>query len=237
MHDWSPFLGLPLWLWLFGFPTVLAALCLLLGPTLRPILRPVWRLLDRIYLLSGIAAACFMVSILTLILAQMIARWSGAPFQGATEFAGYAMACTSFFALSHALTRGAHIRVSIFLNASRRTARWLDPLAMFISALTATYFARFAIKTNIFSAILNDRTQGQDQVPEWLLALITMAGTWPSEWSELWANTDNGWVYTPIWLPQIAMSVGTVLLAICLWDMLFRTLIAGGSPIESEAVE
>ena len=31
-------------------------------------------------------------------------------------------------------------------------------------------------------------------------------------------------VYTPVWLLQIAMSVGTILLAIAIWDHLFRLL-------------
>ena len=46
----------------------------------------------------------------------MVARWTSVALPGTTEFAGYAMAATSFFALAHALTRGAHIRVSILLN-------------------------------------------------------------------------------------------------------------------------
>lgn len=237
MRDWSPFLGLPLWVWLFVFPSVLAALCLIAPAVLGPALRPVWRVLDRVYFAAGIIAAFFMVMILLLIVAQMIARWSSMAFPGSTEFAGYAMACTSFFALAHALTRGAHIRVSIFLNLSHAISRWLDPLAIFISAVTATYFARFAIKTNAFSQMLNDRTQGQDQVPEWLVTAVRTLGTPPGEWSALWAASGDGWVYTPIWIPQIAMSLGTILLAVCLWDILTRTLVMGHNPVKQEAVE
>ncbi len=236
MNDWQQFLGLPLWFWLFVLPTGFIVFCGYMGDRMRPYLEPVWRILNRLYLVGGALAAFFMVTILVLIVAQMIARWSGIAFPGSTEFAGYAMAATSFFALAHALTRGAHIRVSIFLNMNQFTKVWLDAFALLIAAITATYFARYAIKTNILSNSLNDRTQGQDKVPEWVLSLFSMVKTPPAQWGELWANTGSDWVFTPMWLPQLPMSVGTVLLAIALWDCLSRLMVTGDSTIKGEAV-
>ncbi|MEM7438918.1 MAG: TRAP transporter small permease subunit [Pseudomonadota bacterium] len=234
MRDWQPVLGLPLWVWLFVLPVVLVVVCWAIRP--RAILRPIWRVLDKAYFAGGIVAAFFMVLILVLIVAQMVARWSGVTFPGSTEYAGYAMAGASFFALAHALTYGAHIRVSIFLNMNSFLQRWLNAFAMLIAAVTATYFARYAIKTNFFSEMLNDRTQGNDQVPEWLLTGVAMLGTWPWKWSDLWADTKAEWVFTPIWLPQITMSVGTVLLAVALWDYLIRLMVEDHR-IEGEGVE
>jgi len=206
MNDWSPFLGMPLWVWLFVLPTLLAILC-----RFFPI--PV----DKIYTLSGVIAAIFMVSILLLIIAQMVARWSGIPFEGSSEFAGY-------------------IRVSILLNLNNFTKMWLDAFAMFIAALTATYFARYAIKTNYMSEMLNDRTQGQDQVAEWFLSFFTMFKNSPAEWVQIWESAGDKMVYTPVWLPQLSMSIGTILLAIALWDNLTRLLINNKSSIEAETV-
>lgn len=237
MRDWQPFIGLPLWVWLFVFPTVLAGFCLIKRDLAGRALRPIWRILDKVYLLSGMIAAGFMVMILLLIIAQMLARWSSITFPGSTEYAGYAMAATSFFALSHALTKGAHIRVSIFLKINRFTTLWLDAAAMLVAAITATYFARYAIKTNIFSKILNDRTQGQDFVPEWVLSFFAMFANAPSKWGEIWANTGPDWVYTPMWLPQLPMSIGTVLLAIAIWDHLTRLLVNRKTSIIGETVE
>ncbi len=178
-----------------------------------------------------------MVMILLIIVAQMVARWTGNSFQGSTEYAGYAMAATSFFALAHALHQGAHIRVSILLNLNRFTRMWLDAFAMFIAAITATYFARFAIKTNFLSEMLNDRTQGQDHVPEALLAILSMVTTAPSKWGEVWNAAGSEWVYTPVWVPQIVMSIGTTLLAIALWDNLIRLLVNGETQIKGESIE
>ena len=230
MRDWSPVLGLPLWVWLFIVPSLIAMICLLLGPRLERTLRPFWRVLDGVYFASGVVSAFFMVTILFLIVLGMVARWTSVAVPGTTEFAGYAMAATSFFALCHALTRGAHIRVSIILNANDFLKRWLDVFAVFGAAVIATYFARFAIKTNQFSEMLNDRTQGQDQIPEWLVALFSLDFSTAAE-----GNTTL--VYTPVWIPQLAMSIGTVLLAIALWDTLYRMLVIGVNPLKSEAVE
>jgi TRAP-type C4-dicarboxylate transport system permease small subunit len=237
MRDWSPVMGLPLWVWLFVLPSIIAVLCLIVGPRLEPVLHPLWRALDKVYLASGVIAACFMVTILLLIVAQMVARWTNVALPGTTEFAGYAMAATSFFALCHALTRGAHIRVSIILNAHRLLKRWLDVFAVFASAIIATYFARYAIKTNIFSEMLNDRTQGQDQIPEWVVTVLSLPSTALGDWSKALSETSDKLIYTPVWVPQLAMSIGAVLLAIALWDTLFRMLVTGQNPIVSEVVE
>ena len=175
--------------------------------------------------------------ILLLIVAQMIARWSNVSFPGSTEFAGYAMACTSFFALAFALTTGAHIRVSVFLNLNDWLKFRLDVLAMYVAAFIATYFARYAIKTNQFSAMLNDTTQGQDQVPQWAVNIVSMLGSWPTAWGEIWSQPANVWVYTPMWLPQLAMSIGSTLLAIAVWDHLIRLLATRESQIKMESIE
>ena len=237
MNDWSAFLGLPLWFWLFILPSLGAASCLLARDTAARILAPIWRILDRLYTLGGMIAAVFMVTILVLIVAQMIARWAGITFPGSTEYAGYAMAATSFFAMAHALRHGAHIRVSIILNLNRITHRWLDIFAVFGGAVIATYFARYAIKTNIFSEMLNDRTQGQDQIPEWIVTVLSLPNTALSNWSTALSETSSELIYTPIWVPQLAMSIGTVILAIALWDTLYRLIITGENPIQGESVE
>jgi hypothetical protein len=76
-----------------------------------------------------------------------------------------------------------------------------------------------------------------DQVPEWLLTFVSMFGTWPWNWGGLWAKSGSEMVFTPIWLPQIAMSIGTILLAIAVWDNLYRLLINQETSIKSETVE
>lgn len=237
MRDWSPVLGLPLWVWLFVLPGCLALACGIARPAMARALGPVWRGLDRVYVACGVIAGVFTVVILLLIVAQMICRWAGIAFPGSTMFSGYAMAAASFFALAHALMRGAHIRVSIFLSMNARVGRFLDVLAVTLSAIIATYLARYAVKITFESARFNERTQGQDQIPESVVSAFEMLITAPGDWGALWAATGDGMVYTPVWIPQIAMAAGTTILAVALWDTLTRMLATGRNPIVSEAVE
>ena len=74
-------------------------------------------------------------------------------------------------------------------------------------------------------------------MPTHVLTLVSMFGTWPWNWVELWSGSSAQMVYTPVWLPQIVMSLGTVLLAVAVWDNLFRLLATRKSAIVQEAVE
>lgn len=236
MQDWPVTLGVPLWVWVFGLPTLLTIYCYIARDRMTNKLSGVWRFLDRLYLGSGMVAGGFMVLILVIIVLHMIARWTGLTFPGSTEYAAYAMAATSFFAFAYALTHGAHIRVSIFLNRSDFTRFWLDIFALYIGALTITYFARFTLNTYLISFLNMGRTMGRDEVPEGVLSMFKLFVTVPGKWGELF--TDAGtWTSTPLWLPKLAMSFGMCLLAIALWDTLIRVLVTGKSNIKSETVE
>ena len=162
------------------------------------------RFLDRIYFIGGVAAAISMVAILLMIVAQMLARWTGLVFPGATDYAGYFMASASFFAFAYALNHNSHIRVSLVLNALGRHRRWGEIWCFVMGAIISTYIARYAVKGNYWSWKLNEVSQGLDA--------------------------------THIWIPQLAMSVGAILLAIAFWDHLIRLLFKGNHGIKSTAV-
>ena len=163
-------------------------------------LRLLRKTLDALYLAGGVLGGLFLLAILGLIVAQMIARWTGQVFPGATNYAGYAMARASFFSLAYALNKGAHIRVSLVLNALGTWRRYGEIWCYGVAAITAIFFARYAIKTNFGSAKWNDISQGLDA--------------------------------TPLWIPQIAMSVGTVLLAVALIDQFLRVLLTEHDGVE-----
>jgi TRAP-type C4-dicarboxylate transport system permease small subunit len=161
--------------------------------------------LDRLYLTSGIAASFFLILILLLITAQMVARWSGAIITGAPDYTGYAMAAASFLAMPYALNRGAHIRVSLLLNALGRYRRMGEIWCFSIASYLAVYFAYYAIKSTRESYVFNDISQGQDA--------------------------------TPLWIPQVAMCVGLVILAIAFIDHLISLLVLGDHNIEEDALD
>ena len=163
------------------------------------------RVLDGLYKAGGVVAALFLIAILTLIVIQMVARWTGEVFSGAPDYAGYCMAAASFFAFAYALNHGAHIRVSIALNAMGTWRRWGEIWCFGIGAVLATYFSYYAIKATYWSRLLNDISQGQDA--------------------------------TPIWIPQLSMAAGSILLAICFWDNLIRLIFVGQHNMVSNVIE
>ncbi|MEY8841689.1 TRAP transporter small permease [Cribrihabitans sp. XS_ASV171] len=163
------------------------------------------RILDFLYKLGGVIAAVFLVAILGIIVLQMLARWTGNVFPGATDYAGYCMAAASFFAFAYALNHGAHIRVSLFLNALGDKRRWGELWCFAIGAITATYLARYAVKGTYWSWKLNEVSQGLDA--------------------------------TPIWVPQLAMSAGTILLAVAFWDHFIQIIFTGNHRIQADLVD
>ena len=169
-----------------------------LGQGLRPIL-------DRLYNFCGGLAAIFLILILVTIVAQMIARWTGTTFPGATDYAGYFMAAASFLAFAYALNHGAHIRVTLFLHRMGDKRRLGELWCFGVGAAAATYFAYYAIKATYWSYKLNDISQGQDA--------------------------------SPIWVPQLSMSIGTTVLAIALVDHFLRILFGGMPALGDESAQ
>ncbi|MEM7669766.1 MAG: TRAP transporter small permease subunit, partial [Pseudomonadota bacterium] len=98
-------------------------------------MRAVRKSLDALYLAGGILGAFFLVAILVLIVLQMIARWTGTVLPGSTDYAGYCMAASSFFALAYALNHGAHIRVTLFLGRMGRWRRYGEIWCYAVAAL------------------------------------------------------------------------------------------------------
>ena len=161
------------------------------------------KFLDGLYLLCGVIASLFLICILTIIVLQMLARWTGQTFPGATDYAGYCMAAASFFAFAHALNRGAHIRVSLLLNAmAPGPRRWLETWCFTIGTALAWYFFYYAQKAAYWSWKFKDVSQGQDA--------------------------------TPIWIPQMAMVIGSLVFAIALTDHLIHLVTKGQHRIKAD---
>lgn len=135
------------------------------------------RLLDGLYTVSGWLAAGFLVVILLLIVAQMVARWTGALFPGAAAYAGYAMAAASFLAFANALNKGAHIRVSLLLNVASVRLRWLLEIWCFgLGAIIAWYFTYYAYWFTFWSWKFSEVSQAQDASPLWIPQSVMVIG-------------------------------------------------------------
>ncbi len=56
-------------------------------------------------------------------------------------------------------------------------------------------------------------------------------------WSWKLNDISQGQDATPIWIPQLAMAFGTILVAVALWDNLVRLLVSGVTNFREEAVD
>ncbi|KIN65530.1 Tripartite ATP-independent periplasmic transporter DctQ [Sulfitobacter noctilucae] len=135
------------------------------------------RTLNFIYMAAGVLAALCLIAILSLIVMQMLARWTGAIFPGAPDYAGYAMAAASFLAFANALNRGAHIRVSILLNAvAPGPKRLLEIWCFGLAAAIAWYFTYYAYWFVYWSWKFNEISQGQDATALWIPQSVMVLG-------------------------------------------------------------
>ncbi|RMA43052.1 TRAP transporter small permease [Rhodophyticola porphyridii] len=133
--------------------------------------------LDWLYKASGVAAALCLIAILLLIVAQMVARWVGDIFPGAPNYAGYMMAAASFLAFASALNGGAHIRVSILLNAVPPKIKWMLEVWCFaIATATIAYFVYYAYWFVYWSWKFNEVSQAQDATALWIPQSVMVVG-------------------------------------------------------------
>ncbi len=145
------------------------------------------RVLNHAYRVSGALAALFLVLIAVLTLLQIGGRFLGVQVRDAGEFAGFAMAASSFLGLAYTLRNGRHIRVTLLVSRLNGTARQIAEAWCLLCATTAVgLFAWFS---------------------------ITM--TWQSfDFGDL----STGMMGVPLWIPQIGMALGLVLLEIALLE-------------------
>jgi TRAP-type C4-dicarboxylate transport system permease small subunit len=135
------------------------------------------RILDTLYLIGGYIGAAFLITILFLITAQMVARWTGLTIPGASDYAGYAMAGASFMAFAYALNTGSHIRVTLGLTALGRWRRWGEVWCLAIGAAVVTYIFYNAWNAVYWSRLLGDVSQGQDATPLWIPQTVMVIGS------------------------------------------------------------
>lgn len=112
------------------------------------------RFLDMLYLCAGVAAAIALFLIFALVTVQLCARMldgllrlAGQPALGfiipsIAEICGFLLAAASFLALSHTLTVGGHIRVSLVLSRLGPSARRVvETFVALLAAVGAAYAA------------------------------------------------------------------------------------------------
>jgi TRAP-type C4-dicarboxylate transport system permease small subunit len=135
--------------------------------------------LDAIYKLSGLAAGFFLVAIAVLSLTQIVARMFGRTGGAFDEFAGYAMAASSFLGLAWTLRSGEHIRMSLGIDRLRGLARRnLEILCLAVAIAVVGWFAWATAHMTWISFELDDVSQGLVPVKLWIPQSAMALGLW-----------------------------------------------------------
>ena len=153
-----------------------------------------------------------------------------------------------------AILSGGFLVILLILVVLQMAARWFGftfpGSAQYAGyAMAAASFLAFAhtlnrgahIRVSLLLARLG-RFRWQGEV--WCFALgaaLTCYLAWYSvravNWSYKLGDVSQGQDATPLWIPQIAMAAGAILLAIAFIDHLVRLLVFGAHGIQAETVE
>ena len=159
------------------------------------------RVLDRIYMISGGAAAVAILAICLLVTAQVclniLARIGGPELSftipSYADFAGYFLASASFLALAYTLRSGTHIRVNLLIQRLSSPLRWaLELLTLAVGGAMSAYASFFAV------------------------------GLVGESWR--YGDKSTGIIAIPLWIPQSAMLAGLCLLTLAFVDTFVESL-------------
>jgi len=111
------------------------------------------------YLTSAVLSGLCLITMTTLILAQITARMFGA---------GWLLSATIFFGLAYTFNDGGHIRVTILLSRlSEKTLYWLEFVNLSAALFISGYLAYYVTYTAYESYIYHDVTDTYLALPLW----------------------------------------------------------------------
>ncbi|MEX0348101.1 MAG: TRAP transporter small permease subunit [Paracoccaceae bacterium] len=132
-------------------------------------MRQLSRLMDAVYKIGAFAAGALLILLCVLVLYSILARAFGLYAGGATDFAGYVMATSTFLALAYTFRSNGHIRVQLLIqklgHAPRRNVEIF--CLGFMSCIT-TYVAYYMTRLTYDSWDFGERSEGADAVLLWI---------------------------------------------------------------------
>ena len=134
--------------------------------------------LRHLYKLSGYIASMFLIFVALFILTGIASRIFGFYIRGLAEYSGYCMAASSFLALAYTFGEKGHIRITLFLEKSKKNIRrflelWCLSVATFFSGFLSFYF----IKMLMISYKFQERSEGADEILIWIPQVSVALGS------------------------------------------------------------
>ena len=131
-----------------------------------------------LYRLSGYIAAFFLILVATFILTGIASRIFGFYIRGLAEYSGYSMAASSFLALAYTFGEKGHIRITLFLEKSKKNIRRiLDVWSLSVASFFSGYLSYYFIKMLIISIKFGERSEGADEILIWIPQLTVAIGS------------------------------------------------------------
>tara|TARA_B100000886_G_scaffold201750_1_gene139344 strand:- start:305 stop:790 length:486 start_codon:yes stop_codon:yes gene_type:complete len=125
--------------------------------------------LEKIYKFSGYIAALFLLFIAVFILLGVLSRIFGFYIRGLSEYSGYCMAASTFFALAYTFSEGGHIRITLFLEKLNNKFRKIFEIWCLLTAtIFSGYLAFYFIKMLVISYKFKERSEGADEILIWI---------------------------------------------------------------------
>ena len=122
-----------------------------------------------LYRLSGYIAAFFLILVATFILTGIASGIFGFYIRGLAEYSGYSMAASSFLALAYTFGEKGHIRITLFLEKSKKNVRKILELwCLFVATFFSGYLSYYFVKMLIISIKFGERSEGADEILIWI---------------------------------------------------------------------
>jgi TRAP-type C4-dicarboxylate transport system permease small subunit len=127
------------------------------------------RALDAIYLGAGYVAACCVLLIMVLMIAQSILRELHVRTGAVNDVVSWLCAAAAFFAMAHAFKHGDFVRVTLVLEkVSPAAQRRFELAALAIAAVAVGYLAWWANRFTYESFVFDEVAQGLLPMPMWI---------------------------------------------------------------------
>ena len=125
--------------------------------------------LHRVYKFSGILAAIFLILVSVFILIGISSRIFDFYIRGLSEYSGYCMAASTFFALAYTFSEGGHIRITLFLEKmSSRLKKIFEIWCLTISSIFSGFLFFYFSKMLFISYKFQERSEGADEILIWI---------------------------------------------------------------------
>ncbi|NLQ17806.1 TRAP transporter small permease [Marinomonas sp. M1K-6] len=135
------------------------------------------QLKEKLYLCSGLLSGLCIVIITLLLLAQIVGRLFNFIVPSAEDFAGYALAASTFLGLAYTFREGGHIRVTLLIEQFSPAPRKIQEAIILILSFCLLCYLSYACGYMVYeSYVYNEVSYGYVPVPLWIPQLPVAIG-------------------------------------------------------------